>query len=71
MQGPEKSHSDNPLQDPLQFVKGVGPKRSMLLQKLYLSTIEDMLFFLPFRYEDRSRVKKISELTAGEQATFT
>ena len=71
MQSPENSHSDNPLQDPLQFVKGVGPKRSMLLQKLYLSTIGDMLFFLPFRYEDRSRVKKISELTAGEQATFT
>ncbi len=56
--------------DPLQFVKGVGPKRALLLKKLGLETIDDALRFLPFRYEDLSRVKKVSELIPGEHVTL-
>ena len=59
------------LDDPLQFIKGVGPKRAFLLKKMGLETVEDGLYFLPFRYDDRSRVKKIAELVPGEQASFT
>ena len=59
------------LDDPLQFIKGVGPKRALLLKKMGLETVEDGLYFLPFRYDDRSRVKKIAELVPGEQASFT
>ena len=58
------------LDDSVQFIKGVGPKRAKLLQKLNLFTIRDCLYFLPFRYEDRSRVQKISQLVADEQVTF-
>ena len=58
------------LDDPLQFIKGVGPKRALLLKKMGLETVEDGLYFLPFRYDDRSRVKKIAELVPGEQASF-
>ena len=46
----------------IQFVKGVGEKRAKLLSKLNIQTIEDALYFIPMRYEDRSRIKKISEL---------
>ena len=67
--------TDNPrnkfsLDDPLQYIKGVGPKRALLLEKLGLKNIEDCLFFLPFRYEDRTLVKKIAELVPGEKVTF-
>ena len=50
------------LDDPIQFIKGVGPKKALLLQKLELEAIEDFLYFLPFRYEDRSQLKTISNL---------
>ncbi|MCH8313596.1 MAG: DNA helicase RecG, partial [Nitrospinae bacterium] len=65
---PQKQYS---LDDSLQYIKGVGPKRALLLEKLGLACIEDCLFFLPFRYEDRTLVKKIADLTLGERVTFT
>ena len=43
------------LADPVQFVKGVGPRRAEMLEKAGLATIEDLVFHLPFRYEDRRR----------------
>ncbi|MBT6717234.1 MAG: ATP-dependent DNA helicase RecG [Nitrospina sp.] len=58
------------LDDPIQFIKGVGPKKALLLQKLQLAAIEDFLYFLPFRYEDRSQLKTISTLIPGEFSTF-
>ncbi len=58
------------LGDPIQFIKGVGPKKALLLKKLELIAIEDLLYFLPFRYEDRSQFKKISTLIPGEFATI-
>ena len=58
------------LDDPIQFIKGVGPKKALLLQKLQLTSIEDFLYFLPFRYEDRRELKTISSLMPGQFATF-
>jgi ATP-dependent DNA helicase RecG len=46
----------------IQFVKGVGEKRKKLLSKLNIHTVEDALYFVPMRYEDRSQMKKISEI---------
>ncbi|MAL25700.1 MAG: hypothetical protein CL820_07330, partial [Croceicoccus sp.] len=43
-------------------IKGVGPKRVVLLKKLQIETVTDALLFLPFRYDDRSQVKKIANL---------
>jgi ATP-dependent DNA helicase RecG len=57
MSGKQRSFKKT-LNDPLQFVKGVGPKRVMLLQKLQVESVADALYFLPFRYDDRSQVKK-------------
>ncbi len=54
----------------VRFAKGVGPKRALLLEKLGIRTIEDALWFLPWRYEDRSRIVSISRLVPGEKATI-
>ncbi len=54
----------------IRFVKGVGPTRARLLEKLGIRTIEDALWFLPRRYEDRSRIVPIARLIPGEKATI-
>ena len=52
------------------YVKGVGPARAELLKGKGLLTVEDLLGYVPFRYEDRSNVKSIAQLAPGETATF-
>ena len=54
----------------IRFVKGVGPRRAALFDKLGIRTIEDALWFLPWRYEDRSRIVPIEQLVPGEKATI-
>lgn len=53
------------LNTPLEEVKGVGPKMAERLARKGLNTVEDILYFLPLRYEDRASLKKIRELTPG------
>ena len=54
----------NPL-TPLQYVKGVGPHRARLLSRLDLATVEDALFFVPARHEDRSHLTPFRSLAPG------
>ncbi len=58
----------DPLQTPLQFLKGVGPRKAADLQKAGLHTVEDLLFRFPRRYEDRSRLQTIATLRPGAPA---
>jgi ATP-dependent DNA helicase RecG len=51
------------------YVKGVGPARAEVLESKGLRTVEDLLAYAPFRYEDRSNVKPVSRLAPGEMAT--
>src|SRR3989338_2849929 len=53
-----------------QFVKGVGPSRLKLLQRLGIQTMEDLLYYLPRRYEDRRKIKSISEVNIGTFETI-
>jgi ATP-dependent DNA helicase RecG len=57
------------LQTPLTYVKGVGPARAAMLEAKGLATVEDLLAYVPFRYEDRSNTKTIAQLAPGEMAT--
>ncbi|MBI3358196.1 MAG: ATP-dependent DNA helicase RecG [Nitrospirae bacterium] len=57
-----------PWETPVQYLKKVGPKRAFLFGKLDIKTLEDLLTFLPFRYEDRREIKKIRDLTVGKEA---
>jgi len=53
----------------VQYVKGIGPKLAELLAAKGIQTLDDLLHYLPFRYEDRLNPKGIAELRAGEMAT--
>lgn len=54
----------------IQYVKGVGPKRKELLNKLGIYTIEDLLTYYPRDYEDRSSFKTLDQAVNGEKASF-
>jgi ATP-dependent DNA helicase RecG len=54
---------------PLKYVKGVGPARAEMLETKGLVTVEDLLAYAPFRYEDRTNIKTIAQLAPGEMAT--
>src|SRR6185295_13256788 len=56
------------LAAPVSGIHGVGPKRSAELVRFGLATIEDLLFHLPFRYEDRRRITPMRELAIGAEA---
>ena len=58
------------LEDSVQFLKGVGPKRGEMLEKAGLRTFEDLLFHLPFRYEDRRRISTLRQAAPGGEATL-
>ena len=50
---------------PIRFVKGVGPKRSAIMQRLGIETVEDALWTVPWRYEDRSVMTPLGDLIPG------
>lgn len=53
---------------PCTSLKGVGPKVAEKLEKLHIQSVLDLLFHLPLRYEDRTRVRTIASLKDGERA---
>jgi ATP-dependent DNA helicase RecG len=50
------------LQTNVQMVKGVGPQRAEILAERGIQTLEDLLYYLPFRYEDRIHFSKIKDV---------
>jgi ATP-dependent DNA helicase RecG len=54
---------------PVQFVKGIGPRLAEILAAKGIRTVDDLLHYLPFRYEDRLNPRSVAELRAGEMAT--
>jgi ATP-dependent DNA helicase RecG len=59
----QSSHSN--LASPLTVLNGVGPTLAKKLERLDLFRVEDLLFLLPLRYEDRTQLVKIGALQAG------
>jgi ATP-dependent DNA helicase RecG len=57
------------LSTPLQFIKGVGPRRAADLERVGLQTVEDLLLRFPLRYEDRANVVPVKSLRPGMVAT--
>ena len=56
------------LNKDVKYVKGVGPNRVQLLNKLGIFTLNDLITYYPRAYEDRSKVKTIIECVNGENA---
>ena len=57
----DKGLHDHSIKD----IKGIGPQRAKLFSRLGIQTIQDALYYLPCRYEDRRSLKKIAELIPG------
>jgi ATP-dependent DNA helicase RecG len=53
----------------VQYVKGIGPRLAEVLSAKGILTVDDLIHYLPFRYEDRLNPRGIAELRAGEMAT--
>ena len=60
----------NEIKSSIQYLKGVGPKKSQLLNRLNIESIEDLLYFFPRSYEDRRKIEKISDLEDGEKTNI-
>ncbi len=57
-------------QIPVTRLKGVGAALSAKLEKLGLETLQDLLFHLPLRYQDRTRIRPIAELRPGDEVVI-
>jgi len=55
---------------PITALKGVGPKVAARLARLDIHSVEDLLFHLPYRYEDRTRITPIGALRAGNEVVI-
>lgn len=54
----------------IQYIKGVGPKRAAQLRKLNINTVEDLLYYVPRDYDDRTEFKYISQCLKGEKVSL-
>ncbi|CAK7021041.1 ATP-dependent DNA helicase RecG [Tissierella sp.] len=54
----------------IQYLKGVGPKRASRLRKLNINTVEDLMYFIPRDYDDRSKFKTLRECMIGEKVSL-
>lgn len=58
------------LKNKIQYLKGVGPKKASKLRRLGINTIEDLLYYIPRAYEDRSNITLLNEGTINEKQSF-
>ena len=58
------------LTDEVMYLKGGGPATAQLLAKLGISTVGELLYHVPRRYEDRTNFRRIRDLRMGEPATI-
>lgn len=58
------------LYDNIQYLKGVGPNRIQMFNKIGIKSIKDLIEYFPREYEDRSKIKEISNFVDAEFTTF-
>ncbi len=58
------------LDTPVQYIKGVGPARAEMFRSAGIRSIEDLLSWIPIRYEDRESCSPISSLHAGDKCVI-
>jgi len=57
------------LEMPVRYLKGIGPKKAKIISGFRVDNIEDLLYYFPRRYEDRTNLSPISKLKEGEVQT--
>jgi ATP-dependent DNA helicase RecG len=63
--------ASNTLNQPVSVLPGIGAQTANRLQKLGLHTLQDLIFHLPLRYEDRTRIYPIGSLRPGMTVLIT
>lgn len=58
------------LNTPIQYIKGIGPKRAEALALTGIQTVNDILHYYPRRYLDRTTVKSIRDIKKGDETTI-
>ena len=58
------------LDNPVKYLRGVGPHRAAILEERGILTVGDLLGYLPFRYEDRIRFTPIGQIIPGQIHTI-
>ena len=58
------------IYDSIINIRGIGPKTQKILNSIGISTIEDMLYFFPRDYKDKSSIKKLFHLEYDKKQTF-
>ncbi|MDD2679294.1 MAG: ATP-dependent DNA helicase RecG [Candidatus Omnitrophica bacterium] len=61
---------NTPQATPIQYLKGIGPKRAKVFSQAGINTVEDLLYYFPRRYEDRTNFVPVSGLKLGEIQTI-
>ena len=61
--------TNSPVPD-IRYLKGIGPRRADTLKKVGVSTLRDLFYYFPRRYEDRSVFKSVSDIVPGEPVTL-
>ncbi len=64
------SGANEVLATPLQYLKGVGPRRAADFAHAGLLTVEDLLYRFPIRYEDRSKLQSVASLKPGSASSI-
>jgi len=62
-------NSNLKLSSEVKYLKGVGPVRAELFASRGISTVKDLLYHTPFRYEDRTRITRVRDLVPGQSTT--
>jgi len=57
------------LDSPVQYIKGIGPKRSLYFKKIGVENVKDLIYLVPRRYVDYSTILKIRDLRIDNEAT--
>ena len=55
----------------IKYIKGVGPNRATLLNKLNIFNLHDLITYFPREYQDRGKIKNICDLVDGEEALIS
>ena len=58
------------LDNDVKYIKGVGPNRVKILNKIGIFTLKDLITYSPRDYEDRGKAKNLYECYDGEEATI-
>ena len=66
----EALQNSNTLDTPIQFIKGVGPKRAEVLHSLGISRIKDLLYYFPRKYVDRTSLSTIGSIKEGDEVNL-